>query len=174
MHATNFRLSILALAVLPFLASCGQTESTPAKSSAPQPSSASTSTPAAKSRKGINEKGEVIDPKIVEAGSGKQVHGLNGYDGEIVGIPVPGSKFDKLQIGMNMHQVYDILGAPTDQGAYVTGKAWIPFYYGSDTHRYEMIYKGKGRLVFAGGSLYGYSGGGLIWIINSSHETGYR
>jgi len=70
--------------------------------------------------------------------------------------------------------VYDILGAPTDQGAYVTGKAWIPFYYGSDTHRYEMIYKGKGRLVFAGGSLYGYSGGGLIWIINSSHETGYR
>ncbi len=38
---------------------------------------------------------------------------------------------------------------PTDQGGYITGKAWIPFYFGSDRARWEMAYKGKGRLIFS-------------------------
>ena len=40
-----------------------------------------------------------------------------------------------------------------DMGTYVTGTAWIPFYFGSDRQRYEMIYGGPGRLIFAGGNV---------------------
>ncbi len=31
----------------------------------------------------------------------------------------------------------------------MTGKAWIPFYDGPDTHRTDWIYSGKGRVVFS-------------------------
>ena len=70
----------------------------------------------------------------------------------------------------------DIAGAPTDQGAYVTAKAFIPWYFGSDKHRYEMVYKGMGRLIFASGGGWGHdsSGGNLVWIIHNANEPGYR
>jgi hypothetical protein len=102
------------------------------------------------------------------------VKGINGWEGEITGKPAPGSKFTKLQIGMGMRQVNDLIGPPNDQGAYVTGKAWIPFYYGSDRYRHEMVYKGQGRLIFAGGSRGDHSAGNLIWIIHNAQESGYR
>jgi hypothetical protein len=102
------------------------------------------------------------------------VKGINGWEGEIIGKPAPGSKFTKLQIGMGMKQVTDLVGQPSDQGAYVTGKAWIPFYYGSDRYRHEMVYKGQGRLIFAGGSRGDYSSGNLISIIHNAQESGYR
>jgi len=123
---------------------------------------------------GMNAAGEVVDSSKVEAGYGKKVKGLNDWEGEITGKPAPKSRFTKLQIGMSMKQVTDIAGQPTDQGAYMTGKAWIPFYFGSDRHRYEMVYKGQGRLIFAGGSLGDFTGGNLIWIIHSAAESGYR
>jgi hypothetical protein len=102
------------------------------------------------------------------------VKGLNGWEGEISGTPAANSRFKTLEIGMSMRQATDIAGQPTDQGAYVTGKAWIPFYFGSDRHRFEMVYRGQGRLVFAGGSLGNFSGGNLIMIINNDKEGGYR
>lgn len=123
---------------------------------------------------GMNEAGQVVDSSKVEAGYGQKIKGLNDWEGEITGKPAPGSKFTKLQIGMSMRQVTDLVGRPTDEGAYMTGKAWIPFYFGSDRHRYEMVYKGQGRLIFAGGSLGDYTGGNLIWIIHSATEGGYR
>jgi hypothetical protein len=104
----------------------------------------------------------------------KMVKGINGWEGEISGKPAPGSKFTKLQIGMGMKQVTDLIGQPSDQGAYVTGKAWIPFYFGSDRYRHEMVYKGQGRLIFAGGSVGDYSSGHLISIIHNAQESGYR
>ena len=110
----------------------------------------------------------------VESGSGTTVKGINDYEGEIVGNPAPGSKFPQLKIGMSMKQVTDIVGPPTDQGAYITGKAFIPFFFGSDTYRHELHYKGWGRLIFAGGSMGDMSNGHLIWIIHSANETGYR
>lgn len=142
-------------------------------------SSTSSSQPAAQPAKskvgpGMNEAGQVVDSSKVEAGYGQKVKGLGDWEGEITGKPAAGSKFSKLQIGMSMRQVTDLVGRPTDEGAYMTGKAWIPFYWGSDRHRYEMVYKGQGRLVFAGGSLGDYTGGNLIWIIHSSTEGGYR
>lgn len=141
----------------------------PAPATAPAPAGAR-----AKVGPGMNAAGEVIDASKVEAGHGQQVKGLGGWEGEITGRPAPGSRFTRLQIGMSMKQVTDLVGQPTDQGAYMTGKAWIPFYFGSDRHRYEMAYKGQGRLIFAGGSLGDFTGGNLIWIIHSASESGYR
>ncbi|HWT21326.1 MAG TPA: hypothetical protein VN280_20690, partial [Variovorax sp.] len=126
------------------------------------------------SKAGMDAKGNVVDSSKVEAGSGRTVKGLNGYEGEITGNPARNSRFTRLQIGMSAKQVTDLAGPPTDQGAYVTGKAFIPFYFGSDRHRYEMTYKGQGRLVFAGGGMGDYSGGNLIWIIHNPNESGYR
>ena len=122
---------------------------------------------------GMNAAGEVIDPKLVEAGHGRTVKGLNNYEGEITGVPAPGSKFTQIQIGMPMKQVMDIVGTPTDQGAYITGKAFIPFFFGSDRYRHELVYKGQGRLIFAGSSGFD-TNAHLIWIIHSANESGYR
>jgi len=115
-----------------------------------------------------------VDSKAVEAGRGQKVKGLNDWEGEITGTPAPGTKFTKLQIGMPLKQVTDIAGPPSDQGAYVTGKAWIPFYFGSDRYRHEMVYKGQGRLIFAGGSMGDITSGHLIWIIHNANEGAYR
>lgn len=140
-------------------------------------STSGSSTPAATSTKlppGMNANGEVIDPTVVEAGHGQTVKGINDFEGEITGVTVPGSPFSRLKIGMGIRQAMDICGPPSDQGAYVTGKAYIPFYFGSDRSRYELFYKGWGRLIFAGGSVGNYGGGNLIWVINSAAESGYR
>jgi hypothetical protein len=123
---------------------------------------------------GMNAQGEVIDASKVESGYGVTVKGLNDFEGEITGIAAPGSPFSQLKIGMGIRQVTDIAGPPTDQAAYITGKAFIPFYFGSDRNRFELIYRGQGRLIFAGGSVGNYGGGNLIWIINSASEPGYH
>ena len=151
----------------------------PRAAAAPAPAAAAAAAPAPApytggAKPGIDARGNVIDSSKVEAGSGRTVKGLNDYEGEITGNPAPGSKFTKLQIGMPARQVTDLVGPPTDQGAYITGKAWIPFYFGADRHRFEMTYKGQGRLIFAGGGMGDYSNGYLIWIIHNANEAGYR
>lgn len=122
---------------------------------------------------GMNERGEVVDSSKVEAGHGQKVKGLNGWEGEITGRAPAGSKFTRLQIGMSRQQVLDIVGPPTDQGAYMTGKAWIPFFFGSDRYRHELAYKGQGRLIFAGSAGFD-SNAHLIWIIHNANDSGYR
>jgi hypothetical protein len=135
---------------------------------------AAAAAPSSKVGPGMNERGEVVDPKLVEAGYGQKVKGLGDWEGEITGRPAPGSRFGKLQIGMGMKQAMDIAGTPTDQGAYMTGKMFIPWYFGSDKHRYELVYKGQGRLIFASPGGFEMGAGNLIWIINSAAEQGYR
>lgn len=176
-----FKPTIAALAVGALLISgCAQMrgQSQTSQSSTPQPAPAATPQAAAPAQPkigpGMNANGEVVDAKKVEAGYGQKVKGVGDWEGEITGKPAANSSFTKLQIGMSMRQVVDLVGQPTDQGAYITGKAWIPFYFGSDRHRYEMVYKGQGRLIFAGGSLGNFTGGNLIWIIHSAGEGGYR
>ncbi|QNK71262.1 hypothetical protein [Variovorax sp. PAMC26660] len=142
---------------------------------APAPAAAAPAAPARSgSGAGMDGRGNVTDSSKVEAGSGRTVKGLNGYEGEITGNPARNSKFTRLQIGMSARQVTDLAGQPTDQGAYITGKAFIPFYFGSDRHRFEMTYKGQGRLIFAGGGMGDFSSGNLIWIIHNANESGYR
>jgi hypothetical protein len=147
----------------------------PTSTTKPAPATAAAPAPAAPSKigPGMNAAGEVTDPKKVEAGYGQKVKGLNDYEGEITGKPAPGSKFSQLKIGMPMKQVMDIVGQPTDQGAYVTGKAFIPFFFGGDRYRHELVYKGQGRLIFAGSAGFDTSAS-LIWIIHSAAEQGYR
>ncbi|MCK6422774.1 MAG: hypothetical protein L6Q73_17950 [Aquabacterium sp.] len=169
-HAT-----LLALASAVVAAGCVTNSSKPdSNAAAAAPAAAQAPAQPPKAKPGMNERGEVIDSSKVESGSGTKVKGLGDWEGEITGKPAPGSKFTKLQIGMSMRQAVDLAGQPTDQGAYVTGKAWIPFYFGSDRHRYEMVFKGQGRLIFAGGSLGDFTGGNLIWIIHNAREGGYR
>lgn len=171
--------SVLVAAVL--ASGCGALGSGKSDSSASSGSTASstgntsgTAPAKPKTPAGMNERGEVVDSSKVEAGSGQKVKGLGDWEGEITGKPAPGSRFTRLQIGMSMKQVTDLAGQPTDSGAYITGKAWIPFYFGADRHRFEMVYKGQGRLIFAGGSLGNFTGGNLIWIIHNASESGYR
>lgn len=167
-------IALLALGAGALLSGC-QSNSPRSETASSTPASAPA--PAAKATgpaPGMNSNGQVVDSKLVEAGRGQTVKGIDGWEGEITGKPAPNSKFTKLQIGMSLRRVTDIAGQPSDQGAYVTGKAWIPFYFGSDRYRHEMVYKGQGRLIFAGGSVGDYSSGHLIWIIHNANEPAYR
>ena len=166
------KVRLLMISTVLVLAGCasggGGTSSPSATSAAPAAGTANKVPP------GMNANGEVVDASKVEGGSGTKVKGINDTEGEITGKPVPNSKFSQLKIGMGMKQVTDLAGQPTDQGAYITGKAFIPFYFGGDRHRYELVYKGQGRLIFAGGGMGDFTSGTLIWIIHSASEGGYR
>lgn len=70
-------------------------------------------------------------------------------DGEIVGVPAPGSKFAQLQIGMTLEQVQNLIGQPNNTDSRITGKQFQPFYDGGDTQRTEAFYKGEGQLTFS-------------------------
>ena len=161
-------VSLVAVAAL---AACGTTGSG-SNASSPSASAPAQSTKSG-SRAGMDANGNVVDSKSIESGSGRTVKGINDYEGEITGNPAPGSKFTKLQIGMSYKQVTDIVGQPSDQGAYVTGKAWIPFFFGSDRYRHELVYEKTGRLIFAGSSGFD-SNSHLIWIIHNRNEARYR
>ena len=115
----------------------------------------------------------VTDSSKVVAGEGTQVKGMNDWQGEISGIPAANSRFTKLRIGMSEKEVKDLIGNPTDEGQYITGKMFIPFYFGSDRIRWEMAYKGEGRLVFSQQSA-GSSAVYLTWIIHNANDRGYR
>jgi hypothetical protein len=136
---------------------------------------------------GMNAAGEVIDSSQVSEGHGRKVTGRDGWRGEILGKPAPGSPFNKLQIGMSVAEVTRIVGTPSAQGAYLTGQAFNPFSFGAGKSRYELVYKNKGRLIFDSPSAWdfgaayssgvasgAYGVGYLVWIINNPREPGTR
>lgn len=125
---------------------------------------------------GMNAAGEVIDSSKVEYGWGIKTKGLNGVEGEISGKAEKNSKFHKLKIGMSMRQVTDLIGGPSDEHQYQTGKAWIPFYGGGDMIRIEHVYGGVGRLVYTTASSFGsdMTGTRLMWIIHNKREPKYK
>jgi hypothetical protein len=86
-------------------------------------------------------------------------------------VPPPaGSKLAKVKIGMNDVDVRKALGEPTSAKNYMTGKQWIPFYWGPDTGRTDWMYKGQGRVVFSRNR---YSGGlKVIKVSYDPHEKG--
>jgi hypothetical protein len=63
--------------------------------------------------------------------------------------PPAGHRLANVEPGMTPGQVTGILGAPTSEQSYQTGKAWIPFYWGSDLARTDWKYAGEGRVVFS-------------------------
>jgi hypothetical protein len=64
--------------------------------------------------------------------------------------PPANSPLAKVQVGMSPREVENILGPPNDENQYMTGKAFIPFFYGRDRWRRAYFYKGMGRVVFGG------------------------
>ncbi|MCG2576415.1 hypothetical protein LZ012_05340 [Dechloromonas sp. XY25] len=86
------------------------------------------------------------------------------FEGEVYGTIPAGSKWARLQIGMHQSEVERILGVTSNIRAYVTAKAWIPFYFGGDSHRYEAVYAGQGSVAYTGGSFGG--GQGILMMIN--------
>jgi hypothetical protein len=51
---------------------------------------------------------------------------------------------------MRPDEVQKIAGAPTTIRPYITGKAFIPWYFGPDRTRTAYYYKGQGRVIFSG------------------------
>lgn len=85
------------------------------------------------------------------------------FTGEIVGEPT--GKFAELLIGMDMGETQEIMGRTPDRfHTYESGKRWIPFYFGNDARRMQVLYKGEGCLIFTGGNVWGSAGGDLIQI----------
>ena len=95
--------------------STGGTKAESASASAEQAKTTAAAVQSAKVGPGMNERGEVTDPRKVEAGYGQKVKGLNDWEGEITGKPAPGSKFTQLKIGMSAAQVLSLLGQPSDR-----------------------------------------------------------
>jgi hypothetical protein len=107
-------------------------------------------------------------PQTPQASSSKAriVKSKDGtFTGEMVGKAAAGSKFAKLQIGMDMNEVQDIVGrGPDRMHTYESGKRWIPFYFGNDARRMQVLYKNEGCLIFTGGNVWGGAGGDLVQI----------
>jgi hypothetical protein len=110
------------------------------------------------------------------APAGQAVKSRDGsYSGEVVGTPAAGSKFAKLQIGMQMNEVQDVLGrAPDRLHTYESGKRWIPFYFGNDARRMQVLYKGEGCLIFTNGNVWGGAGGDLVGITHDAAGSCYQ
>jgi hypothetical protein len=103
--------------------------------------------------------------KEAEPGKPRVMKSRDGtFDGEVYGNIPAGSKWAKLQIGMHQSEVERILGVTSNIRAYVTAKAWIPFYFGNDAHRYEAVYPGQGSVAYTGGGMGG--GQGTLMMIN--------
>jgi hypothetical protein len=96
--------------------------------------------------------------RVVKSRDGK-------FTGEMVGTPAASSKFAKLQIGMQMNEVQDLMGrAPDRMHTFESGKRWIPFYFGNDARRMQVYYKNEGCLIFTDGNVWGGAGGDLVQI----------
>ena len=108
--------------------------------------------------------------------AGKSVKSRDGsYSGEVIGNAVAGSKFSRLQIGMQMHEVQEILGRSPDRShSYESGKRWIPFYFGNDARRMQALYTGEGCLIFTSGNPWGGGGGDLIGIHHDASGACYQ
>jgi len=96
-----------------------------------------------------------------------QEAGVKG--GKVVGTPGPRSKFKNLRLGMSKFAVEKQIGEPDDVGSHITGKAFRPFYFGTDHVRQNAYYKGSGILVYSG-----VSNDNLVEIHHNENESGDR
>jgi len=104
--------------------------------------------------------------KPAEAGKPRMMKSRDGtFEGEVYGNIPANSKWAKLVIGMEQPEVERILGGSSNDVRHMpTGKAFIPFYYGTDRYRYEVVYHGQGSVSYTGGS-WG-AGQGVLMMIN--------
>ena len=85
--------------------------------------------------------------------------------------PVTEGKLSQISEGMSNGDVVSILGSPTSEQSYTTGKQWIPYYYGSDTSRVDYKYAGLGVVTFSRNR---YSGNlKVVSVVSDLSEDGY-
>lgn len=125
----------------------------PAKATPTPPPPETATAPAA----GQVKTGTACNPCAIKSKDGS-------FEGEVYGNIPASSKWARLRIGMHQSEVERILGVTTNIRGYVTAKAFIPFYYGTDSHRYEAVYPGQGSVAYTGGGLGG--GQGVLMMIN--------
>ena len=107
-------------------------------------------------------------PRIVKSRDGS-------YDGEMTGTPDPASIFAKIQIGMGSDEINKLMGkTPTRLHTYETGKRWIPFYYGNDAIRMQVLFEGDGCLIYATGNRFTMTSADLIRIDYDKTGTCYQ
>lgn len=109
--------------------------------SAGQPGSASS--PGGKSSSQVKEEQEAAEEAAEKKADEEEI--AKKYP------PAPaGSKLAKVKPGMTEAEVREILGPPTSQDTYETGKRWIPGYgaFAPDASRTEFVYKGLGLVTF--------------------------
>jgi len=95
-------------------------------------------------------------------------NGASSTPAAVVGVAPPSSSpLSKIMLGMQKKQVRDILGQPSDENSYMTGKVFIPFYFGNDARRTSWYYKGIGRVVFADGNAFG---GGTSEVVRVDYD----
>ncbi|HHJ38540.1 MAG: hypothetical protein AXA67_08235 [Methylothermaceae bacteria B42] len=104
--------------------------------------------------------------------SAKIQRGTSPTDFSSEDIPA-NSPFAKVKKGMSEGRVYDLIGQPSEIKTYLTGKTWIPFYFGPDTHRKEALYKGQGRIVFTPSGALGTGVYKVFKVIYDPTEDGY-
>jgi hypothetical protein len=75
--------------------------------------------------------------------------------------------------GMSKAELFSLLGPPTDQDTSVTGKAFIPFYFGGDATATRLHYKGLGRVYVSGHGVFG-GGEKVLKIEYDPQEPGFR
>jgi hypothetical protein len=73
---------------------------------------------------------------------------------------------------MPMRQVTDLIGQPTDTDSHITGKVFIPFYFGGDTTQLQAFYRNEGYLVYTGAHFAG-APNRLVEIHVNPSEGGY-
>jgi hypothetical protein len=81
-------------------------------------------------------------------------------------------KIDRVQQGMRATEVQELMGRPDAEKTYITGKQFIPWYFGPDTTRTTWFYKGQGRVTFKGGNVFGSGGSGVMQIEIDPNEAG--
>src|SRR5215510_10192005 len=83
------------------------------------------------------------------------------------------SPLAKIHEGMSKAEMLSLLGPPTDQDTSVTGKAFIPFYFGGDATATRLHYKGLGRVYVSGQGAFG-GGEKVLKIEYDPQEPGFR
>ena len=144
---------LCALVSIVLLGACAGKGMAPSQPAAQQPGAAAPATRAAPAADAAATPGA----RVVKSRDGR-------FDGEMIGTPAAGSKFSRLQIGMTMREVNNLIGTPNDMTRHETGKRWIPFYYGNDAQRMQVLYKSEGCLTYTGGNVFGGGGNELIRI----------
>ena len=165
--------SLLLVSACAALAACasksqsgapGTASSTAAAPSTTPAATASTTTGATATTSTVSTASKFGPTRIVKSRDGS-------FDGEVIGTPARNSKFSRLVIGMTMDEVTSLIGGPDNMVRHETGKRWIPFYFGNDAQRVEVLYRGEGCLTYTAGNVFGGGSNQLIRITATPLQT---